>query len=76
CRAVVTKIRFERAIDVLEMENAETNEQRKRKRRIEVSDVIFQNVSFTIDGITYKNDIQKPGCVVSRIQDRIVFRTY
>ncbi|MEG0304267.1 MAG: FapA family protein [Oscillospiraceae bacterium] len=76
CRAVVTKIRFERAIDVLEMENAETDEQRKRKRRIEVSDVIFQNVSFTIDGITYKNDIQKPGCVVSRIQDRIVFRTY
>ncbi|MEG0339105.1 MAG: FapA family protein [Oscillospiraceae bacterium] len=76
CRAVVTKIRLERAIDVLEMQNAETNEIRRHRRHIEVKETIFPNVNFIIDDTTHKNDVKKPSCSVLKVNGKIVYRAY
>ncbi|MEG1778033.1 MAG: FapA family protein, partial [Angelakisella sp.] len=49
CRAVVTKMRLERAITALELQNAEPCDYHKLRRCVDVSETIFPNVCFTID---------------------------
>ncbi|MEG2087993.1 MAG: FapA family protein [Angelakisella sp.] len=76
CRAVVTKIRIEREIEVLELQNSETGESQTNRRCVEVMDVIYPNTSFMIDDARHKNDVEKPGCTVSKVNGKLVFRTY
>ncbi|MEG2074766.1 MAG: hypothetical protein RRY54_08355, partial [Angelakisella sp.] len=60
----------------LELQNAEPCDYHKLRRCVDVSETIFPNVCFTIDGAVHKNETQKPGCTVSKVNGKVVFRTY
>ncbi|MEG1684161.1 MAG: hypothetical protein RR295_10030, partial [Oscillospiraceae bacterium] len=72
-RAVITKLRIERSIRMLEKQNAETIEQQNRKHQVDVREILFPNVSIAIDEISYKNMLQRPGCLIVKTHGRLAF---
>ncbi|MEG1972261.1 MAG: FapA family protein, partial [Oscillospiraceae bacterium] len=75
CRAIVTKLRLERKITRWEKENEETREQRSKRCYIDVKDSVFPNVIIEIDDVSFKNTVEKPGCYITKVSDKLVFRS-
>ena len=74
-RAIVTKIRMERAITRLEKQNAQTKEQRDYQRYVETRESMFANVSINIDGALLKNMQLRDNCTLQKSADKVIFRS-